>query len=656
MKDNSNFLSKKHNSPVNTREKTKSIIIKNLKYQSICKKCNQIFYDKYTLLFHLAYVHQQYDNLCRKCFGIFSLIDKHVEKCSLPLREEESVETIKKLMLIKKNKKNLIMKYNDLKEPKRSEQKQPLIENDKLRVIKEEKIKGVNNAYKSISINEKEELVTHFKEKKDKEIFDLDKEVKKIIDKDEKKNKKYKDINKDKITELENKKTNVINKTDKAIQINLFEDILITTKNNIVKNKSLNIGNNNDWNQILKICHCYGFSYKINRNDNDDNNKKKYNNIIKNGIDKKVNIKNNNIDEKNKINIESQTISEECKNFEGDKFPKLGTKKYINFKKNNSEIKENYLKVIKDYKIIDLNNAYFFVSDLIIGKGRYGQVNFGIKKKDFSGVAIKRQNKVTVNDYSAGREAGILQILEKSNLFPKIYDYIKEGSYYYYIETLQGPDLLKFFSFSNGIDVKTAYRIGIEIIINLQILHKFGFLHVDLKEDNIVSLRKPKIINSYNIHFILIDFGFSVQFQNKEGIHFDESSSKLKRCGNFYYASPNALLGKSISRKDDLISVVYLLLVWCCGCPWINIPYKCSEDTIRNKILEIKTNLNIQKLCEYKCEEVYKLYEKIKLLNFKDVPAYEEYIKILSSKLIQKNSIGNIHIFCWDEKIHEKDK
>ena len=86
------------------------------------------------------------------------------------------------------------MKYNDLKEPKRSEQKQPLIENDKLRVIKEEKIKGVNNAYKSISINEKEELVTHFKEKKDKEIFDLDKEVKKIIGKDEKKNKKYKDI------------------------------------------------------------------------------------------------------------------------------------------------------------------------------------------------------------------------------------------------------------------------------------------------------------------------------------------------------------------------------------------------------------------------------------------------------------------------------
>lgn len=130
---------------------------------------------------------------------------------------------------------------------------------------------------------------------------------------------------------MENKKNNVINKTDKAIQINLIEDIFITTKNNLVKNKALNIGNNNDWNQILKICHCYGFSYKINRNDNDDNNKKKYNNIIKNGIDKKVNIKNNNIDEKNKINIEGQTISEECINFEGDKFPKLGTKKKYKF-------------------------------------------------------------------------------------------------------------------------------------------------------------------------------------------------------------------------------------------------------------------------------------------------------------------------------------
>ena len=258
---------------------------------------------------------------------------------------------------------------------------------------------------------------------------------------------------------MENKKNNVINKTDKAIQINLFEDILITTKNNIVKNKSLNIGNNNDWNQILKICHCYGFSYKINRNDNDDNNKKKYNNIIRNGIDKKVNIKNNNIDEKNKINIESQTISEECKNFEGDKFPKLGTKKYINFKKNNSEIKENYLKVIKDYKIIDLNNAYFFVSDLIIGKGRYGQVNFGIKKKDFSGVAIKRQNKVTVNDYSAGREAGILQILEKSNLFPKIYDYINKAHIIIILRPYKDLICLNFFLFQMGLMLKLLIEL-----------------------------------------------------------------------------------------------------------------------------------------------------------------------------------------------------
>ena len=139
MKDNSNFLSKTHNSLVNTTVKNKSKITKKLKYQSVSTKCGLIFYDKYTLPFHLAYVHQQYDNLCRKCFGIFALIDKHMEKCTLPLREEESVEFIKKLMLIKKNKKNLIMKYYDLKESKRSGQKELLIKNDKLRVIKKKK-------------------------------------------------------------------------------------------------------------------------------------------------------------------------------------------------------------------------------------------------------------------------------------------------------------------------------------------------------------------------------------------------------------------------------------------------------------------------------------------------------------------------------------
>lgn len=47
-----------------------------------------------------------------------------------------------------------------------------------------------------------------------------------------------------------------------------------------------------------------------------------------------------------------------------------------------------------------------------------------------------------------GREARNIQILQKSKIFPKFYDYIKEESCFYIIETLHGPDLRKFFRFN----------------------------------------------------------------------------------------------------------------------------------------------------------------------------------------------------------------
>ena len=88
------------------------------------------------------------------------------------------------------------------------------------------------------------------------------------------------------------------------------------------------------------------------------------------------------------------------------------------------------------------------------------------------------------------------------------------------------------------------------------------------------------------IHFILINNWFTTRFQSEEGVHF-KSSNNLKKCGNFYYVSHNALLGNPISRKDYLINVSYLLLVWCYGCLWNNISFKDSID-IRKNILDSK--------------------------------------------------------------------
>ena len=325
---------------------------------------------------------------------------------------------------------------------------------------------------------------------------------------------------------------------------------------------------------------------------------------------------------------------------------------------NNSEnahnlcAKENYLKVIQSYHVIDLNNSYFLIKDLLIGKGKYGQVFFGVNKKDFTGVAIKRQGKNTTNDSLVNKEYFIFKELEKSNIFPKLYEYINFGYYYYFIESLQGPDLSKFFRFSNEISLETAYKLGIEIIINLQILHNLGYLHIDIKEDNIASLTEAKVINSKVIHFALIDFGFVVRFKNEDNYHY-EPSGRLKKCGNYFYASQNSLPDGPVSRKDDLLSVIYLLFNWCCDCPWKNIYYE-NPEKLRKEILEIKKNVDMKKICGKNCKEIYQLYELINNLGFKDEPNYEKYIEILSKRINNNNIQEKIDGFCWDKKLKQK--
>ena len=71
---------------------------------------------------------------------------------------------------------------------------------------------------------------------------------------------------------------------------------------------------------------------------------------------------------------------------------------------------------------------------------------------------------------------------KRYKIFPKIYDFIRnELNYFYIIESINGPDLSKYFRFSNNIDKYIAYRLGLEIILNLKILYYKGFIHVVIK-------------------------------------------------------------------------------------------------------------------------------------------------------------------------------
>ena len=92
----------------------------------------------------------------------------------------------------------------------------------------------------------------------------------------------------------------------------------------------------------------------------------------------------------------------------------------------------------------------------------------------------------------------------------------------------------------------------------LKELHGLGYLHLDLKPANIVmSCSNSNDPASSRLH--LIDFGVSQRYLTQNGDHIPETRvSSFK--GNLMFASFTAFSLLTLSRRDDLVSMMYILI------------------------------------------------------------------------------------------------
>jgi serine/threonine protein kinase len=63
-----------------------------------------------------------------------------------------------------------------------------------------------------------------------------------------------------------------------------------------------------------------------------------------------------------------------------------------------------------------------------------------------------------------------------------------------------------------------------------------------------------------NQHIVLIDFGFATKFLDENGSHVSDIELKDTFRGNILFCSLDQMEFKVTSRKDDLISLIYMLL------------------------------------------------------------------------------------------------
>lgn len=122
-----------------------------------------------------------------------------------------------------------------------------------------------------------------------------------------------------------------------------------------------------------------------------------------------------------------------------------------------------------------------------------------------------------------------------------------------------GPNLNELYKFcERQFTLKTILMIAIQSIDRIEQLHSLGYLHRDIKPQNIcIGGNSGKKANT--IH--LIDFGLVKRFRcPNTGTHFKPGVNRGPT-GTVRWLSKNAHKGNEHCRADDLISLGYMF-VW----------------------------------------------------------------------------------------------
>ena len=281
-----------------------------------------------------------------------------------------------------------------------------------------------------------------------------------------------------------------------------------------------------------------------------------------------------------------------------------------------------------------------------IGQGSFGNIYSVMRLNDKSLFALKTE-KINYKDKILESEAYYLFTLQGFGI-PKFISYGHTKNYNILIEELLGKSLKNIFIENNAKcnNIIDICLIGIQILDRLEYIHSKNIIYRDIKPENfLIGIKEPNII-------YIIDFGLCKKYRSsKTGKHIlPKLTGKFN--GTLRYASPNSLKGKEPSRRDDLISLGYMLIfLYKKKLPWdFETPLNISTDKFIKQFIELKslkeTNGN-GNLFKNLPNEIIEYIKYTKNLKFEENPNYS-YLRSLFKKLLFNMYLDHrILTFSW---------
>jgi serine/threonine-protein kinase len=180
-------------------------------------------------------------------------------------------------------------------------------------------------------------------------------------------------------------------------------------------------------------------------------------------------------------------------------------------------------------------------------------------------VAIKVLRSLDKNDLRAverfSREARAAAALAHSNAVT-IYDFIEEyGQYFLVMEFIPGPTLKQLIGQRRHLQSLETIEIAAQVCAVLQVAHARGFIHRDIKPQNIMLVSSGATTTTGSLHVKLTDFGI-VRVAEEAGL--TNSGIVL---GTADYLSPEQARGEKLTASSDLYSLGVVMFEMLTGRP-----------------------------------------------------------------------------------------
>lgn len=258
----------------------------------------------------------------------------------------------------------------------------------------------------------------------------------------------------------------------------------------------------------------------------------------------------------------------------------------------------------------------------LVGQGTFGDI---YEAKDECG----RKAVVKIASYGheadLHREGEVYRALGGKKIFAKIYhDVVINGQQFIVMERLKEDleGMMKRLRKSRrSISLKSVFDIGIQLIYAVQHIHEAGYLHLDIKPNNIM-------VDATDKHelgrVVLIDLGACQKYM-RHGQHVKQKAAR--QAGTPLFGSIFFHQGLTQGRGCDLEAVMYTLVyLFKRRLPW-------DEYSSMGGMLESKLNTTAAELFKDMTESGLKFAIEVKRTSFSQKPDYRKLRKLLASAI-----------------------